>query len=235
MRYENNLTLSIRYFRVHKFSPQITIARRFNKTSSPRNAKIERQWREANLVSKKWVKEFKLLMDFEFLSTSDALDLYSLTETYHKAVEANFDAHYRMMQNKKKNKSTKDPDYPKGTRRRLELWHGFEKYISPVTDVQMAEVRRIGESHNGTDTQAAWEIDPIDCVYARTQRNLMIDMLNDSGAKLHQLYVAHRAFTRFFLQLIDCVLAATAAMDACDRLNHEIQQLEVSVNDAPLG
>lgn len=175
-------------------------------------------------------------MDLEFLTTSDALDLFSLTETYYEAVEANVNAHYRMMQNKKKNKSTKDPDYPTGTRRRLELWHGFEKYITPVTEAQIAEVRRIGDSHTGTDTQAAWEIDPIDCVSARAQRSIMIDMLNDSGAKLHQIYVAHRAFTRSFLHSNDCVLAATAAMDACDRLNHDIQQLEESAgNDAPLG
>ena len=130
-----------------------------------------------------------------------------------------------MMQHKKKDKSTKDPDYPQGTSRRHELWHGYQKYIVPVTDAQVEEVGRIGDEYNGGDGLAIWEIDPIASVDARDQRSYLVRTLRENGAPLHELYVAHRAFTRAFLETT-CSIAATAAgIDAYDEVQVEIQRL----------
>ena len=142
------------------------------------NTAVERHWRGTNKITKKWKDEFKLLESFGSFKQGDYGDMYSLTAVYEDAVVADVDRHYECLRESKKSKSTLNPDFPGGLRRRRELYTDFEGFGTELSDGEIREVAEVGAAYAEVDDYHdwRWQVDPLQLRAAKkaTRRGVRI-------------------------------------------------------------
>mmetsp|Transcript_16724 Transcript_16724/g.28528 ORF Transcript_16724/g.28528 Transcript_16724/m.28528 type:complete len:325 (-) Transcript_16724:136-1110(-) len=172
----------------------VVAVRRFNQTSSVHNLAIERHWVDVNMVTKKWKEEFRLLEALGCFVVDDAGDTFSLTTVYFSAVQSNLAAHYGAMCERKKRKTTINPDYPSGTWRRSDLYSSFKSHLIPLTLPEIEEIQSIGHASTPDEPLSEHQIDPLTSEADRAARFDAIEALRP--LQLAEEYVAHRSFTK---------------------------------------
>ncbi len=199
----------------------------FQVGSSKRNTAIERHWRDLNLVTRKWVKEFDLLRALGFFEDGCNNDIYSLTSIYHGPVSKNLKMYYAGLSLMKKKKTTKNPRAYAKLRRRFHIYSS-PKTANFLTELNAAEIsvaRSFGLESCPGDELSLWEHDSILNRAGRQQRQLVIDALEEEGKPLYLRYAAHRAFSRSYASGADGVSSLRAAYDAVDELNAAVADL----------
>jgi hypothetical protein len=179
---------------------QIFAVKPFNATKSVHNTVVERHWRGTNKITAKWKREFKLLQSLGAFTQEDCGDMFSLTSVYENAIVDEVDAHYEALQHSKKSKSTKNPDFPVGLRRRRELYNDFESRGTELTEDEIRALGALGAAHAEVGDLAigreapAWQVDPLVTETRRAARAEALESL--APLTLAEKYVAHRSFTR---------------------------------------
>jgi hypothetical protein len=141
---------------------QTVATRVFNKTSSVMQTPVERQWGDTNLITRKFKEHFRLIEASGDFDTKCASDIFSLTAVYMPEIVKDVDDHYEQMRMKTKKADTSNPDYPKGTSTRLQLYEDYENMKEPLTADEIDMVARIGDgywAHKGE--HSPWEVDPL--------------------------------------------------------------------------
>ena len=105
---------------------QRVTTRVFNQTSSVYQTPVERHWLDTNLVTRKFKEHFRIIEGMGEFNTKCPADIFSLTAVYMPAIVSDVNAHYKQMRLLKKKATTTYPNYPKGTRTRLQLYRDYE-------------------------------------------------------------------------------------------------------------
>ena len=179
--------------------------RRFNATSSVHNVPVERSWAECNDVTDKYRAEWKGLEGRGLLKGgryADPLDIFCLTTVYLPAIRSDLENHFRAMSLRRKETSTKNPNFPRGTWRPIEglevdedcSLHVDEEQVDVMDDYIVA-------FHDAEDEEpaSAWETDPLPTPALRAQRAEMVALTQPTS--LTEEYVAMRRATRVLLGL----------------------------------
>ena len=122
--------------------------RRFNQTSPVHNTAIERHLVDLNMVTRKWKQEFLLLEAAGVFQVCDAGATFSLIAVYGPLIESDVNGHYLAMRQRKKRRSTCNPNYPKKTQRRWELYSLYHSRLTPLTSDELSRVREVGRLHS---------------------------------------------------------------------------------------
>lgn len=170
-----------------------------------------------------------MLIDLGVLDLSHAGDLFSLIQVYLKPIETDVDEHFLSVQQMKKFKSTKNPDYPSGMFRRIELFTTFKSYVVPLSTDRIEELRTVGREHFADNGPSMWEIDPIETHQGRHARGEVMHALSLRNCSLSETYVAHRQFTRMLVDGATAEVAAKSAVDVLFDFKEEVASLSESL------
>jgi hypothetical protein len=166
----------------------------FNVTSSVHQTPIEGQWRDTNNVTRKWRREFELLTAVQEFSHSDPMALFSLVSVYMRPLSENLDSHYEAMRLRRKEKDTKNPEFPAGTRMRWELfYHDGPSKLIPLSRDEISNIADIGETYWAHREEPSALLDPLTSSVDRAYRAHLITLL--MPLSLAEEYAAHRAIT----------------------------------------
>ncbi len=187
------------------------------------------------MLFRKYRAEFEILEALNVFSRDHAGDLFSLIETYRHCVEDDLSAHYREMFFMKKKKTTKCPSVPSSMRRRHMFLNAGTKstnYLRPLAAAEIEYCRQVGAAHCPHEESSCWEIDPIATHLGRERRTYLLSRLRSKGSGLHIIYVAHRAFTRAYIENDsaenDGVAAVEFALDAVSAFELELDAARVA-------
>jgi hypothetical protein len=205
---------------------QIVAVRRFNQSSSVQNIRVERHWREVNRVTQKYKEEFYFLVSLGAFVVGDHGDTFSLIFVYLDSVEADVNAHYIAMRQRKKKKSTTNPEYPSGTWRREDLHTSFESHLMPLPDEDIENLRDIGVEAGPPDDPSPWQMDPLGSTESRGARAEAIAAMDLQVPS--ERYVAHRSYTKVMASDNDQEAARDAAVANVAELRRRIQQASTS-------
>jgi hypothetical protein len=185
---------------------------RCNRTSSVHSIPVERQWFEANNISEMFVRRFRALEGAGYLRggpNKDALDLWCLHKVFLPVFEERIGEHFRAQQLRRKERTTSNPNFPRGTFRPLDLllngagnqqgqshWHA-------VSDEEVAAVdaflERYHRTADGTEASSPWQRDPL---HSRAQRKARKRRMEGRApfATLESEYIELRRVTKYLIQ-----------------------------------
>jgi len=136
------------------------------------NSIVERQWFECNDVTENIKQEARTLIRQDLMQAGrnpDRIDQYCFCAAYRADVTHRVDVHYRAMQLRRKEVTTRNPNYPRGTYVPLHrLNEAGDGCSLRVTDEEIAVVDRFVADYYGStaalaiEPQSPWEVDPLD-------------------------------------------------------------------------
>jgi hypothetical protein len=135
------------------------------------NSIVERQWFDCNDVTESIRQAARTLMRMGLMQAGrrpDRIDQYCFCAAYRADLTYRVDVHYRAMQRRRKEVTTRNPNYPRGTyvplHRLNEAGDGASRR---VTDEEIAIVDTFLDEFYGNATalavepQSPWEVDPL--------------------------------------------------------------------------
>ena len=174
---------------------QMVPVRVFHKTSSVFQGPVERHWGDTNMVTLKYKDEFKCLESMGVVDVDDPVDLFCLLSVYMGRFTSDVDAHYRSVRVMEKKKDTANPNYPKGTHLRTQLYRDYPSMKTPLSPAEVAAVASVGDAYNHEEhTLAPHQIDPLVHASDRAARSAALAAL--APTSLSDTYIAYRQFTR---------------------------------------
>ena len=182
----------------------VLVVNRFQRTSSVHNIPVERSWRDVNDVLNKYYLTWKDLESRGLLvggRNADPVDLFCLTQVYVPLIKRDVDAHFEAMAVRRKETSTRDPSFPAGTWRPLELLLQDDDYsLSVDADQVDAMDEYITAYHGAEDVEpaSAWERDPLCTAAERAERDELVASI-DPQTPVEE-YIAMREATRHILE-----------------------------------
>ena len=182
----------------------VLVVNRFQRTSSVHNIPVERSWRDVNDVLNKYYLTWKDLESRGLLvggRNADPVDLFCLTQVYVPLIKRDVDAHFEAMAVRRKETCTRDPSFPAGTWRPLELLLQDDDYsLSVDADQVDAMDEYITAYHGAQDVEpaSAWERDPLCTAAERAERDELVASI-DPQTPVEE-YIAMREATRHILE-----------------------------------
>ena len=182
----------------------VLVVNRFQRTSSVHNIPVERSWRDVNDVLNKYYLTWKDLESRGLLvggRNADPVDLFCLTQVYVPLIKRDVDAHFEAMAVRRKETCTRDPSFPAGTWRPLELLLQDDDYsLSVDADQVDAMDEYITAYHGAEDVEpaSAWERDPLCTAAERAERDELVASI-DPQTPVEE-YIAMREATRHILE-----------------------------------
>ena len=161
-------------------------------------------WRDVNDVLNKYYLTWKDLESRGLLvggRNADPVDLFCLTQVYVPLIKRDVDAHFEAMAVRRKETSTRDPSFPAGTWRPLELLLQDDDYsLSVDADQVDAMDEYITAYHGAEDVEpaSAWERDPLCTAAERAERDELVASI-DPQTPVEE-YIAMREATRHILE-----------------------------------
>lgn len=132
----------------------------------------------------------------------DVIDIFCLNEIYVPLVQNDLNRHYEGMMWRRKRRSTKNPNAPRGTRRPIvELTDGADHSLH-VTTAEVGLMDKFITAYHGAaqeEPASPWERDPLTTDAQRAERARLVQ--DQAGKPAHMRYLAMRAATRAILGL----------------------------------
>ena len=179
------------------------LVERVTVTSSVHNPMVERSWVDVNHVTRKYRLEWKDLEGRKLLRggrNKDPADLFCLAEVYIPSIKRDLDQHFAAMARRRKEKSTRNPNFPAGTWRPITGLMTDVDYSRHVDDAQIDAMETyIRAFHGAADEEPAssWEVDPLE---TDAQRALRADLVSRANPQsLADEYVVMRQATEAIL------------------------------------
>lgn len=152
----------------------------FQVVRSVKNTPVERAWREFNDYLLQWGALFESLEDQGLLvagARPDMLDLWCLHRVFLRHVKAGARDHWRMMNLRKKRKSTRNPDFPTGTHRPIQLIRmpGLGEEIGADDVAALGSIFEDYAATHDNPNASPWQKDPLQTTRARTALRQLMD------------------------------------------------------------
>lgn len=173
-------------------------------TSSVHNPTVERSWGDVNHVTRKYRDEWKDLEGRLLLRggrRADPLDLFCLAKVYLPSIKRDLDQHFAAMARRRKEKSTKNPNFPAGTWRPCVGLSTDVDYSRHVDDAQIDAIEAYIRAFHGAADQepvSPWERDPLETGAQRALRDELV--VEADPQTLAEEYVAMRLATKTILE-----------------------------------
>lgn len=165
------------------------------------NTPVERHWRDVNVVTWKYKKLFELLEGVGALDRRNPEHIFSLITVFSPSISKDVDRFYRALRLSKKERDTRNPNFPRGTTRRTQLYHEHQSLLFPCSAPQVDTIRIAGEQHFAGVSHvhgAAWQQDPL-AGHSRAQRirDRVMDKIRPD-CSVSELFAAHLSITILF-------------------------------------
>ena len=167
-----------------------------------------------NKVTLEYKRAFYLLETEGVLSAGnnpDLLDLFCLHSIFHEYIEEDLSQLYRILLSRRKRKSTRDPLFPEGTHRPIELLRRHQHHGKRVTPDFQNELQEIADSYRWSAPPREFDAipDPLSQQHLRHCRDLLMEWhfpvserpISRDLPQLCTMYRAMRLYTTVLLQM----------------------------------
>lgn len=151
-------------------------------------------------MTRKYKQEFQRLELLGYLDTGNHTHIFCLIQVFLHDISADVNAHYEAMRYRRKPKSTRNPEYIRGTHRRIEIYQEYQSFHRPCTQAELDTIRSTGEDYwrGRSTTPSPWEVDPLDGdINRQASRRRAMCYVRPQLRTLSETYIAYVSTTIF--------------------------------------
>lgn len=182
---------------------------RVHYVNSFHNTPVERSWDWCNLITTEYKKCFEHLELRGVLLCGrrpSHLDLFCLHAVFLPQIKLDLEEHFIALLYRKKEKCTKNPLFPDGTHRPIQLLRTANIYGRPLSDTELTAIRQLGESYPWSSARTGRSPsigDPLQSAVKRQTRFTLMQLHFPPNQRprlrdfeyLSNMYIAYRFYT----------------------------------------